>query len=269
MRLDLSYDGTDFHGWAVQTELRTVQGELMRVFDMLTRDHIEIYCAGRTDAGVHARGQVAHLDITQRQWDALEDAGRVNRALPADIRIHRMERAPAGFDARFAAMWRRYTYRVCDRSTLMNPLMRRQTLTYHRALDIDAMNEAARSLLGLHDFAAYCKPRDFSSTVRSVQSLVWHREADSCVMTIQADAFCHSMVRSIVGAMLPVGDGRQPTTWPGQVLAGGERNVGVTVMPPHPLVLEEVGYPPDEQLAARQRVTRDLRTLDGACDDPS
>jgi tRNA pseudouridine38-40 synthase len=266
LRLDLSYDGTAFHGWAVQTELRTVQGELMRVLSMLTREHIEIYCAGRTDAGVHARGQVAHLDVTQAQWDALEDAGRVNRALPDDIRIHRMDRAPQGFDARFAAIWRRYTYRVCDHSTRMNPLLRHQTLAFHHRLDIDAMNEAAQGLLGLHDFAAYCKPRDYSSTVRQVQSLAWHREDASCVMTIQADAFCHSMVRSIVGAMLPVGDGRKPVSWPAQVLAGGERNVGVTVMPPHPLVLEEVGYPADDELAARQRITRDLRTLDCDCE---
>lgn len=246
----------------MQTDLRTVQGELVRVLSMLTRAQVEIFCAGRTDAGVHARGQVAHLDLTQRQIDLLEDAGRINRALPADIRIRRMTKAPEGFDARFAAIWRRYTYRVCDDSTLMNPLMRRQTLWHHRPLDLDAMNQAAQGLLGLHDFAAFCKPRDYSSTIRSLQRLTWHREETSCVMTIQGDAFCHSMVRSIVGSMIPVGDGRRSPSWPAEVLARQDRNVGVTVMPPHPLVLEEVGYPADDQLAARQLVTRDLRNLD-------
>ena len=260
--MDLSYDGTDFHGWAVQSGLRTVQGEMVRVLSMLAQTQVELFSAGRTDRGVHARGQVVHLDLTPAQVALLEDPGRINRALPKDIVVHRMMHAPTGFDARFSALWRRYTYRVCDDSTAMNPLLRHMVLWHHKRLNLDAMNEAAQGLLGLHDFAAYCKPREFSTTIRTVEHLAWHRDEISCVMTIQAEAFCHSMVRSIVGAMLPVGDGRKSPDWPAQVLAGRERNVGITVMPGHPLTLEEVGYPSDARLADRQLVTRGRRSLD-------
>jgi len=266
LRLDIAYDGTDFYGWAVQKDLRTVQGEVVRVLSMIAQTKVELFSAGRTDAGVHARGQVVHLDLTQGQIDLLEGAERINRALPEDIRIHRMAPAPEGFDARFSAMWRRYTYRICDDSTLMNPILRRQTLWHPHVLDLAAMNEAAQGLLGLHDFAAFCKPRDFSSTVRAVELLTWHREDSTCVMTIKGEAFCHSMVRSIVGAMIPVGDGRKSSSWPAEILAGRERNVGLTVMPAHPLTLEEVGYPTDAELADRQRITRARRSLGDECD---
>ena len=266
LRLDIAYDGTDFSGWAVQKDLRTVQGEVTRILRLLTQSEVELFSAGRTDAGVHARGQVVHCDLTPRQAGLLRGAERINRALPEDIRIRSLSLAPDGFDARFSAIWRRYTYRICDDSTRMNPLLRRQVLWHPHLLDLEAMNDAAEGLLGLHDFAAFCKPRDFGSTIRTLEQLAWHRDGDFCVMTIQAEAFCHSMVRSIVGAMLPVGDGRKPTSWPSQILADKERNVGLTVQPAHALTLEEVGYPPEDQLAARQLVTKATRRLDGECD---
>lgn len=222
---------------------------------------VEVQCAGRTDAGVHARGQVAHVDVPH--WPAEVDARRINRALPDDIRVHRVDRAPAGFDARFAAIWRRYSYRVSDDGLGPDPLQRRHVLAWTKPLDLDAMNRAAEDLLGEHDFAPFCKQREFATTVRAVQVLRWDRDdAGLAVMTIQADAFCHSMVRSLVGALLPVGEGRRPVTWPGEVLRSGAKDSAVTTMPAHPLVLEAVGYPPDDQLLLRQRETRSLRTLE-------
>jgi len=237
-----------------------VQGEVERVLTNLFRAAVQTTCAGRTDAGVHARGQVIHFDVPVDHPDI--DSARVNRALPADIRIRDLEPAPEGFDARFSAIWRRYTYRVCDGSDGPDPLTRQVVLDWNRPLDLDRMNEAAHALIGTHDFAAYCKWREGATTIRELQHLQWERdEYGNAVMTIQADAFCHSMVRSIVGAMLPVGDGRKPVTWPGELIRAAQRESGVTVMPPHPLVLEQVGYPPDADLAARQQETRAFRTV--------
>lgn len=236
-----------------------MQGELERVLGHLFSSSVIVQGAGRTDAGVHARGQVAHVDVPR--WPSDVDVGRVNRALPDDIRLLRLDRAPEGFDARFSALWRRYTYRVADDPRGPEPLSRHLVLPWGRPLDLGAMNRAAQGLLGEHDFAPFCRQRPFASTVRAVQDLSWHRDADGvAVMTVQADAFCHSMVRSLVGALLPVGDGRRPEDWPRQILASGSRHSAVTTMPPHPLVLEAVGYPADDGLQARQRETRALRS---------
>lgn len=258
----MAYDGRDFAGWAYQPHppgLRTVQGELQRVLGHLFGADVDVQCAGRTDAGVHATGQVAHVDVPA--WPSDVDARRINRALPDDIRITAIERAPAGFDARFAAIWRRYVYRVCDDGLGPAPLLRHLALPWPRALDVEAMNRAATPLLGEHDFAPFCKQREFATTVRGLQRLDWHRDDTGlAVMTVQADAFCHSMVRSLVGVMLPVGDGRKPEAWPRQVLDAGVRDSSVTTMPAYPLVLAEVGYPPAEDLLARQRETRSVRT---------
>lgn len=196
-------------------------------------------------------------------WPGDVDARRINRALPGDVRVLAIEPAPEGFDARFSAIWRRYAYRVSDDGLGPDPLRRRHVLPWTKPLDLDAMNVAAEALVGEHDFAPFCKQRDFATTVRAVQVLRWDRDdAGLAVMTIQADAFCHSMVRSVVGALLPVGEGRRPITWPGDVLRSGRKDSGVTTMPAHPLVLEEVGYPADDLLLARQQETRSLRTLE-------
>lgn len=238
-----------------------MQGELQRVLGHLFGGPVEVQCAGRTDAGVHARGQVAHVDVPS--WPGDVDARRINRALPGDVRVLAIEPAPEGFDARFSAIWRRYAYRVSDDGLGPDPLRRRHVLPWMKPLDLGAMNVAAEALVGEHDFAPFCKQRDFATTVRAVQVLRWDRDdAGLAVMTIQADAFCHSMVRSVVGALLPVGEGRRPITWPGDVLRSGRKDSGVTTMPAHPLVLEEVGYPADDLLLARQQETRSLRTLE-------
>jgi tRNA pseudouridine38-40 synthase len=223
---------------------------------------LSLTVAGRTDAGVHARGQVAHLDVAAEVWAAARAQAlpRINRLLPADVRVHAIRSAAPGFDARFAALWRRYSYRVCDDRGLADPLRRRDTLWYRDRLDLDKMNEAARACLGEHDFAAFCRRRPGASTIRELLRLDWrHAEPGVVVATVVADAFCHNMVRALVGALLSVGDGSRPIGWPAEVLAARVRNPAVRVAPPHPLCLEQVGYPPDAGLAARAAVTRQLR----------
>ena len=224
--------------------------------------------AGRTDAGVHARGQVAHCDVPAARWAAGKDTAvrRLARLLPPDVRVHRVCPAPPGFDARFSAIWRRYAYRVCDDAAAADPLARGITFWYRHRLDIEAMNEAARACLGEHDFAAFCRRREGASTVRSLLRLDWARTTPVLAeATVVADAFCHNMVRALVGALLRVGDGSKPPGWPAQVLAAGVRDPGLPVLPPHGLCLEEVGYPPDAELSARAAVSRNLRSLAGDC----
>jgi len=230
---------------------------VQRVIGNLVHAVVDVVCAGRTDAGVHARGQVAHLDC-----DAHPDltVDRINRALPDDIRALAVTQVTDAFDARFAALWRRYTYTVCD--GIVDPLQRHRVLAWNSALDVEPMNEAAAAFIGEHDFAGYCKQRDGATTIREILELRWQRTGDFVTMHIKADAFCHSMVRSLVGAFLPVGDGRKPIDWSAVGLVLRERQPGVTVMPPHPLVLEEVGYPPADQWAERQQRTRAVRAED-------
>jgi len=274
IRLDLGYDGTDFSGWAAQPGLRTVEGELSAALATVLRAEqpVRLTVAGRTDAGVHARGQVAHLDVEPSAWAALpgrsdrtpEQAAlsRLRGILPADLAVREVRVAPAGFDARFSALRRRYLYRVGDRPESVDPLRRRDTVVAKRPLDVEAMHEAAQGLLGLNDFGAFCKKREGATTVRTLLDYSWRRADDGTLeATVVADAFCHSMVRSLVGAVVPVGEGRRPVGWPAEVLRAAVRNAGVTVMPPHGLSLEEVAYPDDGGLAARADEARAVRIL--------
>ena len=272
LRMDLAYDGTDFHGWATQPGLRTVQGLLEGSLARVLRlEAVAVTCAGRTDTGVHARGQVVHLDVDRgsvvtaatRSSSSPEDAllRRLNGILDRDVRVRRVVEAPEGFDARFSALWRRYAYRLVDSPELVDPLSRGTVLAWPRPLDLDAMNQAATALLGEHDFAAFCKRREGATTVRALRRLRWERDvAGVAVATVVADAFCHHMVRALVGCLVAVGEQRQAPGWAADVLRRGVRDAGVTVVPPHGLTLEEVGYPPDEELAARARETRRVRT---------
>ncbi|WP_202533826.1 tRNA pseudouridine(38-40) synthase TruA [Streptomyces sp. SID3212] len=272
VRLDLSYDGKDFSGWARQATRRTVQGEIEDALRTVTRSSrtYDLTVAGRTDAGVHARGQVAHVDLPEDVWAEHADKllRRLAGRLPHDIRVWKAEEAPAGFNARFAAVYRRYAYRVGDHVGGVDPLLRGHVLWHDWPLDVDAMNEASAGLLGEHDFAAYCKRREGATTIRTLQKLEWVRGDDGIVTaTVRADAFCHNMVRSLVGALLFVGDGHRPPEWPAKVLAAGVRDSAVHVVRPHGLTLEEVGYPADALLAARSREARNKRTLPGAPPD--
>jgi tRNA pseudouridine38-40 synthase len=265
LRLDLSYDGSGFHGWSRQPGgLRTVQQELEDALGRLLGlpSGPALTVAGRTDAGVHARGQVAHLDLPLAEWVAAGESLRRRLAglLPADVRVRAVSRAPDGFDARFSALWRRYSYRVCDDPAAADPLRRHDTLWYPRPVEIARMNQAAQACLGEHDFAAFCRRREGATTVRELLRLEWERPAPGvAVATVVADAFCHNMVRALVGGLLAVGDGRRPPGWLAGVLTAGVRDPAVHVAAPHGLCLEEVGYPPDAELAARAGLTRRLR----------
>ncbi|MYW68297.1 tRNA pseudouridine(38-40) synthase TruA [Streptomyces sp. SID8379] len=270
VRLDLSYDGADFSGWAKQASgRRTVQGEIEAALRTVTRSSVtyDLTVAGRTDAGVHARGQVAHVDLPESVWAEHREkllkrlAGRLSK----DVRVWSVAEAPSGFNARFSAIWRRYAYRVTDHPGGVDPLVRGHVLWHDWPLDVEAMNVAAEGLLGEHDFAAYCKRREGATTIRTLQELSLVRGDDGIITaTVRADAFCHNMVRSLIGALLFVGDGHRPTDWPGKVLAAGVRDSAVHVVRPHGLTLEEVGYPADELLAARNLEARNKRTLPGA-----
>ncbi|MFI6394766.1 tRNA pseudouridine(38-40) synthase TruA [Nonomuraea sp. NPDC050547] len=279
LRLDLGYDGTDFSGWARQPGRRTVQGEIEEALTRILRlpEPASLTVAGRTDAGVHARGQVAHVDLDEESLGQLDPragapAGRAERlaalvrrlagVLAADVRIFRVSVAPEGFDARFSAMSRRYAYRVCDAPGGVDPLVRREVVWHARPLDVEAMNAAAVRLLGEHDFAAFCKKREGATTIRELQRLEWLRDGRGLlVATVVADAFCHSMVRALVGSLMAAGDGRRPVEWPGEVLAAAVRDSGVHVAPAHGLCLEEVVYPAPAELATRAAATRRVRTL--------
>ena len=271
LRLDLAYDGGAFHGWARQPGLRTVQGDLEASLAMVLRvETVEVTCAGRTDTGVHARGQVVHLDIDEPQLlaaagrsaapPAVALARRLNGVLGADVRVREARAVPEEFDARFGALWRRYVYRLSDRPETVDPLTRNHVVGWGRPLDLTAMNVASARLVGEHDFAAYCRRREGATTLRHLLELQWARTSTGLLEgTVRADAFCHSMVRSLVGALVGVGEGRRAPDWPAEVLTRGVRDPRVLVMPPHGLTLEEVAYPEDADLARRAAVTRRVR----------
>ena len=264
VRLDVSYDGRDFSGWARQPGRRTVQQTLEDALATVLRlDEVVLTVAGRTDAGVHATGQVASFDLPEQVWTASRE--RVLRSLagvlPPDVRVTGVRQVPADFDARFAALWRRYVYCIGDNPTGVDPLTRGFVLAWPRRLDADAMNDAAQRLIGLHDYVAFCRWRDGATTIRTVQQFSVRREQDLVTCSIRADAFCHSMVRSLVGALLAVGEGRRPVDWPASLLLRTARSDEVAVAPAHGLTLVEVGYPPDDGLAARIAQTRARRDL--------
>jgi len=274
IRLDLAYDGTDFKGWATQPVLRTVQGSLEEALAMALRvPSVRVVCAGRTDTGVHARGQVVHFDVEPA--DIAASAGRskepaldalvrrLNGILPGDVRVRRAVEAAPGFDARFSAIWRRYAYRIADRPDLVDPLTRHHVLAWENRLDVEAMNAAAEHLIGLKDFAAFCKRREGATTVRTLLEFGWTRTPSGLIEgRVVADAFCHTMVRSLVGCLLLVGEGRKPPEWAADMLAGRTRDSSMTVVQPRGLTLEEVGYPDADELAAQAVRTRARRTAE-------
>ncbi|WP_062994214.1 tRNA pseudouridine synthase A [Nocardia mikamii] len=295
VRLDIAYDGTDFTGWARQPGLRTVQGVLEESLSKVLREPIQLTVAGRTDAGVHAEGQVAHFDTTALpDYDKL--LHRLARFLPKDVRVTGIRTAPTEFDARFSAIRRHYAYRLTTAPYGAPPLLARSVVACRPGVDLDAMREASRKLLGLHDFAAFCRRREGATTVRELQRFDWvttpvaaalaadsanrgdasggapepsvDRPARMLTALVSADAFCWSMVRSLVGAVLAVGEGRRTSEWVESLLAERERSSSVTVAPAHGLSLIAVDYPADADLAARNAETREMRTIpdpDGCC----
>ncbi len=274
LRLEIAYDGTEFAGWAVQAGQRTVAGVLDETLSTVFRTPVRLRAAARTDTGVHATGQVAHLDVpadalpyayprAPRPGDAefLPLLRRLGRFLPADVKVRDIGRAPAGFDARFSALRRRYVYRLSTAPYGVEPLQARYVTTWPRDLDVDAMTAASRELLGLHDFSAFCRHREGATTIRDLQRLDWSRDGDLVTAHVTADAFCWAMVRSLVGALLAVGQHRRTADWIRGLLTSTGRSSDFAASPAQGLTLVGVDYPPDDQLAARSVVTRDLRSI--------
>jgi tRNA pseudouridine38-40 synthase len=276
LRLDIAYDGTAFAGWALQAGQRTVAGVLDEALSTVFRTAVQLRAAGRTDAGVHATAQVAHVDVPA---DALSHAyprtaraeaapeflplvRRLARFLPQDVRVLDITRAAAGFDARFSALRRHYVYRLSTAPYGVEPQEARFVTAWPRPLDVDAMAEASRDLVGLHDFAAFCRHREGATTIRDLQRLDWSLDGHRVTAYVTADAFCWSMVRSLVGALLAVGERRRQPGWCATLLTSTRRSSDFTAAPPHGLTLVGVDYPPDDQLEARTKVTRDLRVID-------
>lgn len=280
LRLDIAYDGTDFHGWAAQggadgADLRTVQGTLEAALAKVLRQDIRLTVAGRTDAGVHALAQVAHVDVTRESLDTRSIAGdpsrlvrRLARLLPADVSIRACSFAPDGFDARFSALRRHYVYRVTTADAGPLPTRSRDTAAWPRKVDPAILRDAASQLVGLHDFAAFCRHRPNATTIRDLQRFEWRdvstpAEPELYEAHVTADAFCWSMVRSLVGACLVTAEGKRPRDFPAGLLDERERSPKVPVAPGNGLALAGVDYPDDADLAARAEATRGIRVLPG------
>ncbi|MCJ0890762.1 tRNA pseudouridine(38-40) synthase TruA [Rhodococcus sp. ARC_M5] len=259
-RLDISYDGTNFSGWARQPGIRTVCGVLEEAFSTVLRQPIELTVAGRTDAGVHATGQVAHFDAIDVPVDHDRLVRRMARFLPTDVRVRAISTVSRDFDARFSAYRRHYEYRFGTALYGVDPLDVAGVVSWPRPIDLGAVREASAELIGLHDFAAFCKRRDGATTVRELQRFDWERSGDRLTAYVSADAFCWSMVRSLVGAMQAVGEGRRTPDWARSLLTRRERASEVTVAPAHGLSLVGVDYPPADELAARNVATREVRS---------
>lgn len=273
LRLDIAYDGTDFAGWAAQTGQRTVAGVLDERLSTVFRTAVLLRAAGRTDTGVHATGQVAHVDVPTDALDyAYPRSGRPDdreflplvrrlaRFLPADVRVREIVRAPEGFDARFSALRRHYTYRLTTAAHGVDPQEARFVTAWTQPIDIEAITAASQELLGLHDFAAFCRYRPGGTTIRELQRLEWRRDGDIVTAYVTADAFCWNMVRSLVGALLAVGNHRREPGWTADLLAATSRSSDFAAAPAQGLTLVGVDYPADDQLAARTHITRDMRT---------
>lgn len=287
IRLDLGYDGSHFHGWAAQPNLRTVQGELEKTLSTILRHDVALTVAGRTDAGVHARHQVANFDTTKDVWERLPGRSgrepgealrdRINSLLAreagatlgaprgySDAVVHEAREISPDFDARFSATWRAYTYRIADGVTNWDP-QRTDVLWLGQELDIETMNRAAKPLLGEHDFLAYCKPREGASTVRTLLDLSFERVDGVILGHAKADAFCHSQVRTLMGTLIEVGRGARNEDWPLARLEAKNRDGNVVVGPAHPLTLEAIGYPDESQYGAQAIAARRYRGTD--CSD--
>lgn len=261
LRIDLAYDGTDFAGWAKQPGLVTAQGTLEDALATILRvDEVHTVVAGRTDAGVHATGQVVHVDVADGT-DPQPLVGRLNSLLTnSGLSVHAVIVAPDGFDARFSPIYRRYEYRIADTESRRDPRSRRFTHWVDERLDVNSMNDAAQSLVGLHDWTTYCKPREGATSVRELQEFSWRRDGDGIlVATVRADAFCHNMVRNLVGMCVAVGRGRLTPEDAVILREQRLRTSAFVVVPPQGLTLVEVGYPAPDELAERAERTRDKR----------
>ena len=260
LRLDIAYDGTHFFGWATQPGHRTLQDLIEEAISRISQTNIDSIVAGRTDAGVHATGQVIHVDVPDamfvRDLTYLDLRYKLNRILDEDVRIMKVSDAPQGFHARFSALRRYYSYKIHDNNDVIAPLSRHDVASWYRPLDAARMNEASALLLGHHDFAAFCKFKVGGTTIRTLEKYEWHRSDEGLLVAdVVADAFCYSMVRNLVGAVVCVADGRQSPAWIAQLLANKERVSDSLVFPARGLTLYQVDYPNNDQLLERAKIT--------------
>ena len=255
LRIDIAYDGTNFSGWAIQPDRRTVQACIEEAISKIARVNVETIVAGRTDAGVHATGQVIHVDVPEEM--GIEDLGyKLNRILDEDVRINGIEIAPPAFHARFSALRRYYEYRILDDNKVIQPLARLNTASWYRPLDVDLMNRASYLLLGTHNYAAFCKYREGATTIRTLETYQWRRDAEGVLVAdVVADAFCYSMVRNLVGAIVCVADGRKDPEWITTLLEDKERVSDSLVFPARGLTLYKVDYPDAAELLERAKKT--------------
>jgi len=243
LRIDLAYDGTNFSGWGKQPDRRTVQEEVEKALTTATQSKIETIVAGRTDAGVHATGQVIHVDVPET-LNLVDLSYKLNRMLDTDVRVMKVAVVNGPFNARFSALRRHYTYKILDGNQTIPPLDRLDVAGWYRDLDVDLMNQASALMLGSHDFAAYCKFREGSTTVRNLQRFHWIRDSAGLLIgDVVADSFCYSMVRNLVGAVVCVADGRFGPEWIEQTLANKVRISDSLVFPACGLSLRQVDYP--------------------------
>jgi tRNA pseudouridine38-40 synthase len=260
LRINIAYDGTAFFGWATQPDKRTIQDLVEEAVARISRGDVESVVAGRTDAGVHAIGQVIHIDLPDAVFaDGLTYRDlryKLNRILDEDVRIMEISDAPEGFHARFSALRRIYTYKILDNNEVIAPLSRYDVAPWYRLLDVDLMNKASALVLGHHDFAAFCKFKEGGTTIRTLEKYQWHRDSEGLLIAeVIADAFCYSMVRNLVGAVVCVADGRKDPSWMAELLANKERVSDSLVFPARGLSLTRVEYPSDDELLDRARVT--------------
>ncbi len=260
LRIDIAYDGTAFFGWATQPDRRTMQNLIEDALTQISRSQVQTIAAGRTDAGVHATGQVIHADLPDSIFsDGLTYRDlryKLNRILDEDLRIMNISDAPSGFHARFSALRRVYTYKILDNNDVIPPLSRYDVAPWYRPLDAELMNKASTLVLGHHDFAAFCKFKEGGTTIRTLEKYEWHRDQTGLLVAeVIADAFCYSMVRNLVGAVVCVADGRKDPSWMAELLANKERVSDSLVFPARGLSLTRVDYPSDQELLDRAKVT--------------
>lgn len=270
VRINLAYDGTNFFGWGKQSDRRTIQGELEAAFSTLYRSNLESVVAGRTDAGVHATNQVCHVDLPEGDFGfEIESLTyRLNRILSDEIRIKKIEVVSNDFHARFSALRRHYIYKIQDGNGVIEPTKRLDIAPWYRDLDIELMNQAAKTLIGEHDFFSYAKFREFSTTIRDLQRFDFERMEDGVILAhVSADAFCYNMVRALIGTMVYIGEGRFPTTWAREILEKRERPSDSVVFPAKGLTFIGVDYPADSELAARANKVMGLRKAGYINDD--
>ena len=255
LRLDISYDGTNFSGWGIQPDRHTVQQSVEDAISTVAQAKTETIVAGRTDAGVHATGQVIHVDLPE-SLELTDLAYKLNRILDEDIRINQITIAPPAFHARFSALRRYYEYRILDENKVIPPLARFNTESWYRPLDVEVMNQASALLLGTHDYAAFCKFREGATTIRTLEIYSWRRDNQGVLIAdVVADAFCYSMVRNLVGAIVCVADGRKDVSWISTLLKNKERVSDSLVFPARGLSLYKVDYPDDAELLERAAKT--------------